>query len=178
MQPSTTLCPPHLSPLYEPRWKENRDSPPLPRPINSFITALLLRKSPPRIITSPVISPLFSYARDNGYVANHSCTSIDLAHRFFVPFHRLFSPLPLFRSSKLSIRATLFSRDSNFSRNDFPSRSIFSWDLIYSSSGWYNGIIRNRLRRNTIESIRRCNRKVERLGDWSIIGADRGRVST
>lgn len=104
MQPSTTLCPPHLSPLYEPRWKENRDSPPLPRPINSFITALLLRKSPPRIITSPVISPLFSYARDNGYVANHSCTSIDLAHRFFVPFHRLFSPLPFFRSSKLSIR--------------------------------------------------------------------------
>lgn len=38
------------SPLYEPspRWKEYRDSPPPPRPINSFITALLLRKSPPK----------------------------------------------------------------------------------------------------------------------------------
>lgn len=95
MQPSTTLCVPHLSPLHVGR----RAVPLLPRPINSFITALLLRKSPPRIITSPVISPLFSYARDNGHVANHSCASID--HTASLSRSIAFPP-PL--SSKLSIR--------------------------------------------------------------------------
>lgn len=80
---------PHLSPLHVGRRAETL----LPRPINSFITALLLRKSPPRIITSPVISPLFSYARDNGYVANHSCASIDHT----VSLSRLF-PSPFFET--------------------------------------------------------------------------------
>lgn len=124
MQPSTTLCP-TLLPLSTSHRHVGRRIETLLR-----FPGQLIRLLPhccsvnhlPRIITSPVISPLFSYARDNGYVANHSCTSIDLARRFFVPFHRLSPSLSPFEP-KLSIRfdsirlapLALFSRDSNFS---------------------------------------------------------------
>lgn len=135
---------PHLSPLHVGRRAETL----LPRPINSFITALLLRKSPPRIITSPVISPLFSYARDNGYVANHSCASIDHT----VSLSRLSSPFPLpfLRNFRFdSIRVALFSRDSNFSR--FPSRISGVHPIYYSQ---HDDIPETR---GSIGSIRRCD---------------------
>lgn len=127
MQPSTTLCP-TLLPLSTSQRHVGRRIETLLR-----FPGQLIRLLPhccsvnhlPRIITSPVISPLFSYARDNGYVANHSCTSIDLARRFFVPFHRLSPSLSRFEP-KLSIRfdSIRLAPHSSLEIQISPSRSI------------------------------------------------------